>query len=74
MVFSPVIAMVCFKVLRWLCIVVSGLMLVLFLRQWLVDDMQPRPVHLLFGAGGFGIGAVVLYLAERWIRRSLGLR
>jgi hypothetical protein len=71
-VFSPIIAMACFKVLRWLCIVIAVLMTLLFLRQWLIDDLQPRPFHLLLGATGFAFGAVCLWYAEAWTKRISG--
>jgi hypothetical protein len=72
MMFSPIIAMACFKVLRWLCLLIAVLMAILFLRQWLIDDLLPRPFHLLYGATGFAFGAVCLWFAERWVKRTAG--
>jgi hypothetical protein len=71
MVFAPTLAIACFQALSWLLWATSGLMGVLFLRQWLIDKIVPLPVHLLYGAVIFvalGFGA---RLMARAVRRML---
>ena len=73
MFFAPVLAIACFKVLKYLFWLTGGLMLALFLRQWLYDGIVPVPFHLLISAAIFIAGGFLMIIATRAVQNAAGL-
>ena len=66
MIFGPLVAAVCTKVLGWLMFITAGLLGLLTVTQWLRADAFASPASQMIGA----VAAVVVGAALLWLSRQ----